>query len=66
MTKREAAIVSAYTGFLCGKFEDLHEYAEELFDGPVYSHTFGDKKFAEALKVKSKHDFINIKIEKEI
>ena len=66
MTKREAAIVSAYTGFLCGKFEYLHEYAEELFGRPIYSHQFANKEFVEALKVKSKHDFINIKIEKEI
>ena len=31
MNKRECAIVSAYTGMLCGEFSWLHEYVEDLF-----------------------------------
>ena len=30
MTKREAAIVSAYTRYLIGEFSDFHAYAEEV------------------------------------
>lgn len=30
MTKREAAIVSAYTGYLIGEFSDFQAYAEEV------------------------------------
>ena len=60
MNKREAAIVSAYTGFLCGSFSDMHKYAEELFERPVFSHEFGNKQVAEKLKKLSKDDFVNL------
>lgn len=35
MTKREAAIVSAYTGILIGSFSDMHEYVEEKLQRSV-------------------------------
>ena len=60
MNKRECAIVSAYTGFLCGKFSDMHEYVEELFSGPVFSHQFGDKEFVKRVKEMAKSDFIKL------
>ena len=63
MNKREAAIISAYTGFLCGEFSEIHKYAEELFCGPVFTHQFGSKEFVRKLKEMSKADFVNIKIE---
>lgn len=62
MTKREAAIVSAYTGILLGNFSDMHEYVEEIMGGPVWTHQFGDKDFVEKVKEKSKNDFITIKV----
>ena len=65
MNKREGAIVSAYTGFLCGEFSDLHEYVEELFNGPVFTHQFGDKGFIEKLKKMSKDDFMALLNSKE-
>lgn len=58
MTKREAAIVSAYTGFLCGTFHDMHGYAEELFGRPVFTHEFADRAIAAKLKELSKPDFV--------
>ena len=61
MTKREAAIVSAYTGYLIGKFDDFHAYAEEIMERPLFTHEF--PYIAEELKEKSKKDFISIKIE---
>jgi hypothetical protein len=63
MTKKEAAIVSAYTGFLIGKFEDLHGYAEEVLERPVFTHEFGIHKIANELREKSKKDFVSIVIE---
>ena len=63
MTKREAAIVSAYTGYLIGKFDDFHAYAEEIMGRPLFTHEF--PYIAEELKAKSKKDFISIKIEEE-
>jgi hypothetical protein len=35
MTKREAAIISAYTGILVGKFSDMHALIEEVLGRPV-------------------------------
>lgn len=61
MTKREAAIVSAYTGYLIGEFSDFQAYAEEIMGRPIFTHEV--PSIAEELKEKSKKDFISIKIE---
>lgn len=61
MTKREAAIVSAYTGYLIGEFSDFHAYAEEIMGRPLFTHEF--PSIADELKEKSKKDFMSIKIE---
>lgn len=53
MTKREAAIVSAYTGYLIGEFKDFHVFTHEL------------PNIAEELEEKSKKDFMSIKIEED-
>jgi len=62
MTKQEAAIVSAYTGFLCGEFSYMHKYAEKLFGRPIFSHEFGSEIVAKKLKDLSKPDFIGLTI----
>lgn len=61
MTKREAAIVSAYTGYLIGEFSDFQAYAEEVMGRPIFTHEF--PHIADELKEKSKKDFMSIKIE---
>ena len=61
MTKREAAIVSAYTGYLIGEFSDFQAYAEEIMGRPVFTHEFPN--IADELKEASKEDFMSIKIE---
>ena len=38
MTRREATIVSAYTGYFIGNLEDLYNYLSELIGRPVYTH----------------------------
>lgn len=63
MTKKEAAIVSAYTGFLIGKFSDMHEYCEKLIGEPIFTHQFGSDSFAKFIREKSKQDFISMKVE---
>lgn len=63
MTKKEAAIVSAYTGILIGEFSDLHEYIEKILCRPVFTHELSDKKLCVEIKEKSKQDFINIIVE---
>ena len=63
MNKREAAIVTAYTGRMIGSFSDFHGYVEEVFKRPVFTHELGDKRIADKLKELSKPDFISIEIE---
>lgn len=62
MTKREGAIVSAYTGFLIGDFSEMHKYTEELMGRQVMTLEFADKDFVKKLQNKSREDFININI----
>ena len=61
MTKREAAIVSAYTGLLCGEFSYLQEHIEQLLGRPVFTHEL--PYLAEEIEQKSKKDFCNLQIE---
>ena len=62
MTKREAAIVSAYTGYLIGEFSTLHEYAEKIMGRPVFTHEFGNLRVAEELREQAKVDFVTISV----
>ena len=63
MTKREAAIVAAYTGMLIGKFDDMHEYIEEIMGGPVFTHQLGNKEFVDEVQRRAKADFIAIQVQ---
>jgi hypothetical protein len=62
MTKREAAIVSAYTGYLVGSFLDVQEYASDLIGHPLWAHEFGDKRLAAELHEKSRPDFVALTV----
>lgn len=61
MTKKEAAIISAYTGYLIGEFSDFQAYAEEIMGRPIFTHDL--TRLGYELKEKSKKDFMSIKIE---
>lgn len=60
MTKREAAIITAHTGFLMGNFDDFIKYVEELYNRPVPIDEALD--LLDEIKEKSKIDFISITI----
>ena len=51
MTRREGAIISAYTGILISKdFSDVHKYIEEKMGRPVFTHEIpiiGEEKIRE-------------------
>jgi hypothetical protein len=71
MTRRESAIISAFTGILCGPFDALHEYVEELMGRPVFTHEMGDGRIAQRIKELAKPDFIALansvaELEKEV
>lgn len=62
MTKREAAIVMAYTGVALGDFQTFHEYAEEVLGRPVWTHQFGDQAVADELRAASRADFLALQV----
>jgi hypothetical protein len=62
MTRQEAAIVTAYTGFLIGSFSDMHELAEKVMGVPMMTHEFGDRELMKELKEKVKPLFVGIEI----
>jgi len=64
ITKREAAIVTAYTGYLIGSFDEAHKYIEEIMERPVYSHEMASKAIMEEIRKKAKQDFISMDVEK--
>lgn len=65
LTKREAAVVSAYTGYLIGDFQELHLYIEELMGHPVLTHEIPNLYAHNTIRDKSKADFISIPITEE-
>lgn len=60
MTKYEAIVVSAYTGFLMCDFNDMHEYIEKKLGRPVWTHEFADKSIWDEIREKVKPDFLKI------
>lgn len=62
MNKRESAIITAYTGISFGGelFSAFHQYVEEKFGHPVWTHEMADKKFWEKLKKLSEEDLVNL------
>lgn len=63
MTKKEAAIIMAYTGttLLTGEdFSIFHKYIEDKLERPVWTHELADKAVWEQIKEASREDFINL------
>jgi hypothetical protein len=62
MTKREAAIVSAFTGIMTGAFSDMHEYINKIMGRPVFTHEMADKALWVEIKIRAKPDFMNLEV----
>lgn len=60
LTKEQAIIISAYTGFTACNFGDFHEAVEKKLGHPVWTHQFGDEAFAEKVKEAFREDFLAI------
>jgi hypothetical protein len=59
LTRRQAAILSAYTGTLCGSFADMQDYVDSLpgFKG-IGTISFASEQVAEMIREASKADFM--------
>ena len=62
ITKKEAAIISAYTGVLLGDFSEMCKYAEQIVGQPIWTHQYANKDFANKIKQLSKKDFLSLDI----
>ena len=59
MTKREGAIISAFTGKLCCEdFSIVHENIEEIMGRNVFTHEI--PSIEEEIKERSKADFFEV------
>ncbi len=63
--RQAALIIGVYTGIVCGPFGDVHELAEKLTGGPIWTHQFASKELAERLKELVKPAFVEICFEEE-
>ena len=61
MNKREAAIVTAQTGVLIGKWDAVWAYFQELMGRPIELQDMYSIK--DELKIRSKEDYANIVVE---
>ena len=59
-TRHQAAVIAAYTGVLCGPFDEFHRYVEKILGRPVWTHEFADDKVVAQIKEASKDDFMKL------
>lgn len=62
MTKREALIVSAYTGYFMCDMSELHKFIEETLGRAIYTHELADDKILDELRDKLRDEFVRIGI----
>ena len=60
LTKEQAIIVSAYTGFMACNFSDLHEAVEFRLGRPLWTHQFGSEELMEEIRDAFREDFLAI------
>ena len=53
MTKQEAVLISAYTGYLLAPdFSDVAEYCQKVLGRPIYTHEYADPDIQRELQDK--------------
>lgn len=63
MTKKECAIVMAYTGITMLSGEDFgiyHRYIEDIMGRPVWTHELANESTVKEIKEKSRYDFLKV------
>lgn len=57
LTRDQAAVIGAYTGYAAGPFEDIHAYAERVLGRPIFAHEFAYETLTVQLRAAAKADF---------
>lgn len=60
LTKEQAIIISAYTGFIACNFGDLHDAVEKKLGRSVWTHQFCDEDLLEEIRDAFRKDFLAI------
>lgn len=61
LTKDQALLISAYTGFMCVReFSDLHAYIEKILGRSVFTHEMADKQLFVEIREKLKDQFMDL------
>jgi hypothetical protein len=60
LTRRQAAIIGAFTGVSAGPFGDIQLLGDELMGRPTWTHEYGNKEFVEKLKELARPLFLEI------
>ncbi len=60
LTREQAAIIGAYTGYLAGPFSDMHEYVEKVMGRPIWTHDMANADTMEKIREAAKADFVAI------
>jgi hypothetical protein len=60
LTKEQAVVVSAYTGYLVCDFSDMHAEIEKRVGRPVFTHEMGTGAFMDSVRKLFKADFVSM------
>jgi hypothetical protein len=60
LTKRQAAIIGAYTGSVAGPFSDIHEIIEEVLGRPIWTHQLIEDRIQDEIHEKFLPLFLEI------
>ncbi len=58
LTRDQAAVIGAYTGYAAGPFADIHAYAERVLGRPIFTREFANPGTMDALRAAAKADFV--------
>lgn len=61
LTREQAIVISAYTGFLICDFADMQEGVEKKLGHPVWTHQFGNETFAKTVREAFRTDFVALR-----
>lgn len=60
LTREQAAIIGAFTGFSCGPFGDVHQKIEQLLGRPVFTHEMANAELWQQVKTKVEPEYLSI------
>lgn len=59
-TKEQAIVITGFTGFNAGKFQDFHEDVEKRMGRSVWTHEFANQVFADKIQELYREDFVGM------